>query len=120
MVDGEAVMMMMVMISSESPSRQGVRTELLIPVLGFSVAAERGCVSRKNDGLPDVFRSEAFSSPKGSAGGHTGGPHHPWARQGHTRALGACGAPVHPPRFVFWLRGSSGKIGFMELFLEFF
>ena len=37
MVDGEASVM--VMISSNSPSRQGARTEFLIPGLGFSVAA---------------------------------------------------------------------------------
>ena len=34
MVDGEAVM-----ISSESPSRQGARTELLIPEIEIVVAA---------------------------------------------------------------------------------
>ena len=41
MVDGEAVMMTMVMISSESPSRQGARTELLIPEIEIASAAER-------------------------------------------------------------------------------
>ncbi len=44
MVDGEAVVMTMVMISSESPSRQGARTELLIPGIEIAAAAERGCV----------------------------------------------------------------------------
>ena len=48
MVDGEAVVMMMATISSKSPSRQGARTELLIPVLGFSVAAELGSVFGKS------------------------------------------------------------------------
>ena len=119
MVDGEVAVMMMAMISSNSPFRQGARTEFLIPEIGFSMAAELWKVSGKSVDSPEVFRSEALSSPKGSVGGHTGWPHHPWARQGPTRARGACGAPVHPPRFVFWLRGSSGKIGFMEIFLEF-
>ena len=39
MVDGEASVMMMAMISSNSPSRQGARTELLIPEIGFLVVA---------------------------------------------------------------------------------
>ena len=40
MVDGEASVMMMAMISSNSPSRQGARTEFLNPEIGFSMAAE--------------------------------------------------------------------------------
>jgi hypothetical protein len=35
MVDGEASVMMMAMISSNSPSRQGARTEFLVPNRGF-------------------------------------------------------------------------------------
>jgi hypothetical protein len=35
MVDGEASVMMMVMISSKSPSRQGARTEFLVTNRGF-------------------------------------------------------------------------------------
>ena len=45
MVDGEAVMMTMVMISFESPSRQGARMDLLIPGIEIALAVERGCVS---------------------------------------------------------------------------
>ena len=42
MVDGAASVMMMAMISSNSPSRQGVRTEFLMAELVFlSVAAKR-------------------------------------------------------------------------------
>ena len=40
MVDGEALVMTMAMISSNSPSRQGARTEFLNPELGFAMAAE--------------------------------------------------------------------------------
>ena len=47
MVDGEALVMTMATISSESPSRQGARTEFLSPELGFLVAAEFGSVSGK-------------------------------------------------------------------------
>ena len=42
MVDGEAAVMMMAMISSNSPSRQGARMEFLVAELVFlSVVAER-------------------------------------------------------------------------------
>jgi hypothetical protein len=57
MVDGEAAVMMMAMISSNSPSRQGARTEFLIPEIGFSMAAELGMFSGKSDEPPEVFRS---------------------------------------------------------------
>ena len=40
MVDGEALVMTMLMISSNSMSRQGAITEFLIPKLGFLVSAE--------------------------------------------------------------------------------
>ena len=40
MVDGEALVMTMAMISSNSPSRQGARTEFLVLELGFSVSVE--------------------------------------------------------------------------------
>ena len=116
MVDGEALVMTMAMISSESPSRQGARTELLIPVLGFSVAAERGCVSRKNDGLPDVFRSEGISSRKGGVGGRPRWPHQPWVWAHLCRAGPWRGGLVRRLRPPFWLRGSSGKIGCLRLF----
>jgi hypothetical protein len=35
MVDGETSVMMMVMISSKSPSRLGARTDFLVPNRGF-------------------------------------------------------------------------------------
>ena len=57
MVDGEASVMMMAMISSKSPSRQGARTEFLVAETGFlSVAAKRNSLW-KNVEPPDVFRS---------------------------------------------------------------
>ena len=57
MVDGEASVMMMAMISSNFPSRQGARTEFLVAELGFlSVAAKRNS-SLENVEPPDVFRS---------------------------------------------------------------
>ena len=58
MVDGEASVAMMAMISSNSPSRQGARTEFLIPEIGFSMAAEFWMSSGKVVEPPDVFRSK--------------------------------------------------------------
>ena len=55
MVDGEASVMMMAMISSESPSRQGARTELLIPKIEIASAAERRCVSQNMVDPPVTF-----------------------------------------------------------------
>ena len=45
MVDGEASVMMMAMISSNSPSRRSARTEFLISEIGFAMAAAFGGVS---------------------------------------------------------------------------
>ena len=56
MVDGEVAVMMMAMISSNSPSRKGARTEFLIPEIGFSMAAELWKVSGKSVDSPKVFR----------------------------------------------------------------
>ena len=58
MVDGEALVMMMATISSNSPSQQGARTVFLTPGRGFAMAAEfhKGFVE---SGYPlDVFRSK--------------------------------------------------------------
>ena len=65
MVDGEALVMMMATISSNSPSQQGARTEFLTPGRGFAMAAEfrKGFV--ESDYSPVVFRSR---------GGHEGVP----------------------------------------------
>ena len=75
MVDGEAAVMTMAMISSNSPSRQGARTEFLIPELGFSVAAELWSVSGRIDSGSGIFRLGAICSPKGVAMSHTRRPH---------------------------------------------
>ena len=78
MVDGEVVMMTMVMISFESPSRQDARTELLIPGVEIAWAAERRCVSRNMTNPPSKIRSRA-------------------------RVLLGCGHLGHPPTLPFGL-----------------
>ena len=60
MVDGEVSVMMMAMISSNSPSRQGAKMEFLVPGLGFLVAVtQRNSFVEKRRPLSG-FRSEAF------------------------------------------------------------
>jgi hypothetical protein len=54
MVDGEASVMMMAMISSHSPSRQGARTEFLFPNQGFWWWQRSGTPSGKN-AKPPLF-----------------------------------------------------------------
>src|SRR3954451_3690799 len=50
MVGVEALVMMMVMISSISPSRQGARTEFLVPGIRFLVvAAQRTCFAKSSE-----------------------------------------------------------------------
>src|SRR3954452_4376754 len=50
MVDVEALVMMTAMISSVSPSRQGARTEFLVPGIGFLVvAAQRTCFAKSSE-----------------------------------------------------------------------
>src|SRR3954453_1377707 len=57
MVDGEAVVTMMAMISSDSASRQGARTEFLVPEIGFLVVAVQRTSLWKNFEPPVGFTS---------------------------------------------------------------
>jgi hypothetical protein len=45
--------------------------------------------------------------------------HNRWARPGLRRAPWLCGGLSAPLRLVFWLRGSSGEIGFLQYFPKF-
>jgi hypothetical protein len=58
MADGEASVMMMAMISSKSPSRQGARTEFLVPNQGFWWWRRSGTLSGKTS------NSLMFSGPR--------------------------------------------------------
>jgi hypothetical protein len=57
MVDGEASVMMMAMISSNTPSRQGARTEFLVLNRGFWWWQHSGTLSGKNV-KPPVFSGQ--------------------------------------------------------------
>jgi hypothetical protein len=69
---------------------------------------------------PDVFRSEAICRRKEGLRRWLRRPHHPLARPGLARATRWCGPLVAPLRLIFWLCESSGKIGALRYFPEFF
>ena len=105
MVDGEASVMMMAMFSSNSPSRQGARTEFLVAELGFlSVAAKQNSLW-KNVEPPGVLVHEASNSPKGRSRWIRRRPHLGQARPGLAHAWAWCGPSVA------LLRPPSGSVG---------
>ena len=120
MVDGEELAMTMEMVSSNSPSRQGARTDFLVPELELSVLAELRDSSWKKSRSSLVFRSRGLSSRKGGPRGWPRRPHHVVARPEGTRAATWCGPLVARLHLVFWLRGSLGKIGTLPSFLGIF
>src|SRR3954447_3887399 len=73
MVDVEALVMMMAMISSVSPSRQGARTEFLILGIGFLVvAAQWTCFAKSSDPL-EISRQVGHIGKRGGREGAGGG-----------------------------------------------
>jgi hypothetical protein len=69
--------------------------------------------------LPDTFRSGGICRRKERSKRRSSRSHTRWARPGLGRAPCVCGGLVPPLRLVFWLRGSSGEIGFLPIFSEF-
>src|SRR4051812_13474285 len=110
MVDVEALVMM-AMISSVSPSRQGARTEFLVPGIGFLVvAAQRTCFAKSTE-PPRVFTSRRSYRRKGRPRRSRRRPDATLAWPGLARA-GVVSGPLRTLLLPsFWLRGSSGKIG---------
>jgi hypothetical protein len=83
------------------------------------VAAQRNSIWEKCQ-TPDVFRSEGIYRRKEGSRQWPRRPHHTLAQPGLGRATRWCGALLAPLRLVFWLRGSSGKIRFLQYFPGFF
>ena len=106
MINGEALVMMMVTISSNSMSRQGARMEFLTRGRGFAMAAVFRKGFMKSGDSPDVFRLRGLDS----RGGREGVPEPP-------KPCG--GAAMGPPcRHVVWAAlcpppsiSSSGSLG---------
>src|SRR3954449_9041297 len=105
MVDGEALVMMAVMISSNSPSRQGAKTKTSDPDLRFRddgggaelcleiCVYSRGFLGHRED----ISRR---GGPGATRDGHTT----PRRGQGWARAWARCGPPVGLLLFSFRLR----------------
>jgi hypothetical protein len=79
MVDGEtSMMMMMAMISSNSPSRQGARMEFLVPNQDFWWWRRRGTLSGKNTEPPLFSGQGLYVGERRARGGGRGGHTTPW------------------------------------------
>jgi hypothetical protein len=115
MVDGETSVMMM-KISVPTGCQNGVsgsESRFLM------VAAQRKSIWEKRR-TPDSFRSKGICRRKEGSRRRLGWPHHTLARPGLGHATRWCGGLPAPLCLVFWLRGSSGKLGFLQYFLGFF
>jgi hypothetical protein len=83
------------------------------------VVAQRNSIWEKRR-TPDSFRSKGICRRKEGSRRRLGWSHHTLARPGLGRATRWCGGLPAPLCLVFWLRGSSGKIGFLQYFSGFF
>ncbi len=117
MVDGEAMMMMMAMISSNSPSRQGARTEFLVLFHGIWWWRQSRTPFGKTSNPPEFLGHKTPYRRRERPRGQPRQPHHPQVWLGMARASRWCGPLVALLRLVFWLRESSGEIGFLAYFL---
>jgi hypothetical protein len=114
MVVRETSVMMVMKISSKSSSWQGARTDFLVPNHGFWWWRRSRSLSGKNAKLPIVSGRRVYVGERRARGGHT------LARPGLGRATRWCGGLPAPLRLIFWLHGSSGKIGILQYFPVFF
>jgi hypothetical protein len=106
MVDGETSVMMVMKISSKSPSRHGARTEFLVPNCGLMVAALRNSIWEKRQS-PDSFRLKGICRRKEGLRRRLGWLHHP--RRGQAWAAPPGGEAASQPLSV----SSSGSVGLL-------
>jgi hypothetical protein len=83
------------------------------------VAAQQKSICEKRR-TPDSFRSKGICRQKEGSRRRLGWPHHTLAWPGLGRATRWWGGLPTPLRLVFWLRGSSGKIGILQYFPGYF
>jgi hypothetical protein len=83
------------------------------------VAAQRNSIWEKRQ-TPNSFRSGGICRRKGGSRRRLGWSHHPLAQPGLGRTPWWWAYLPAPLRLIFWLRGSSGKIGILQYFLGFF
>jgi hypothetical protein len=96
MVDGEASVMMMAMISSKSPSRQGVRTEFLVPNRGFWWWRCSGTLSGKNVKPSILSGQKVYVGGRRGRGDGRGGLTTPWCSLAWPAPPGGV-SPLWPP-----------------------
>jgi hypothetical protein len=96
MVDGETSVMMVMKISSKSPSRQGARTEFLVPNRGFWWWQRSGSLSGKNAKPPLLSGRRVYVGGRRGRGDDRGG--HTTGGRSQARAA---------PLVVWWPRSSS-------------
>ena len=106
------MVMMMAMISSNSPPRQGARMEFLVLFRGIWWWRGSGTPSGKSR-PPEFLGQKASYRRRGRPRGCLGRPDHPLVRLGLARMAKWCGWAPAPLRLIFWLRESSGEIGFL-------
>src|SRR3954465_14024529 len=111
MVDVETLVMMMAMISSISPSRQGARTEFLVPGIGFLVVASQRTCFAKSSEPPRYFSSRRSYRRKGRPRRCQRRPDATQAQPGLGPRLGPVwptpgpSAPLLLAPWVFWEKG---------------
>ena len=107
------------MISSDSPSRQGARTELLVSEIGFRVVAAYRTSFWKSFEPPVSFTSRGRYSCEGRPRECRRAPDLGQARPGLGRAWAWSGPALALLLLPFWLRDSSVKIMGFPIFLDF-
>jgi hypothetical protein len=83
------------------------------------VAGQQNSIWEKHR-IPDSFRSGGICRRKEGSRRWPRCLHHPLARPGLACATRGCEPLMAPLCLVFWLRRSSGKIGFLQSFPGFF
>ena len=107
MVDGVMSVMVVMKISSKSPSRQGARTEFLVPNRGFWWRRRSGSLSRKNAVSPIISRQGVYVRERGGREEAWGHLTQGWRGQGWATPPPCDGSSSH-----FSLR-SSGSMGLL-------
>ena len=116
MVDGEALLMMMVMILSKFPIPAGCQNGVSGSESRFLVVAAQRNSSLEIIEPPCVFRSEGICRRKKRSRQSPRRPHPLLAQPGLARTTKGCGPLMDPLCPVFWLYESSGKIGVLQYF----
>jgi hypothetical protein len=107
MIDGEMSVMMVIKISSKSPSRQGARTELLVPNCGFRWWRRSGSLSGKNTKPPLLSGQRVYVGGRRGRGDGQGG--HTTGGRGQAWAVPPGCVVASQPLFV----SSSGSVGLL-------